>query len=84
MLYKGTVFKRIIGKMTIKWVIFLQFLCKISCKKRFGSHNMTMLYPNLCYNKVSYKRTTLYLLKIIIHQYIKYTNYSDSVVQMSP
>ena len=24
------------------------------------SHNMTVLYPNLCYNKVCYKWTALY------------------------
>ena len=29
--------------------------------KNFGSH-MTMLYPNLCYNKVCYKGTVLYTL----------------------
>ena len=27
--------------------------------KRFGSHNMTMLYPHLCYNEVCYKGITL-------------------------
>ena len=45
---------------------------------------MTMLYPNLCYNDVSYKRTTLYLLDMIIHQCTRYTNHLDSVVQCHP
>ena len=26
-----------------------------------GSHKMTLLYPNLCYNEVCYKGTALYL-----------------------
>ena len=35
-------------------------LCKVpSC------HNMTMLYPNLCYNEVFYKGTVLYSVVII-------------------
>ena len=29
--------------------------------KTFGSHNMTLLYPNPCYNVLCYKGTTLYL-----------------------
>ena len=29
--------------------------------KIFGSHNMTVLYPNLCYNEACYKEATLYL-----------------------
>ena len=28
--------------------------------KKFESHNMTVLYPNQYYNKVCYKKTTLY------------------------
>ena len=27
---------------------------------KIGSHNMTVLYPHLCYNEVSYKGTALY------------------------
>ena len=28
--------------------------------KKIGSHNISMLYPNPCYNKVFYKGTALY------------------------
>ena len=34
--------------------------------KKFESHNMTMLYPNLCYNKACYKKTALIVLSILI------------------
>ena len=30
--------------------------------KQFGSHNMTVLYPNLCSNEVCYKGTALYFV----------------------
>ena len=29
--------------------------------KKFRSHNITVLYPNQCYNEVSYKGNVLYL-----------------------
>ena len=32
------------------------FICKIPWFKKIGCHNMTVLYPNPCYNKVHYKR----------------------------
>ena len=32
---------------------------KFHIKMKNGSHNMTVLYPNLCYNKVCYKGTAL-------------------------
>ena len=50
-------------------VILLSFSYKSIVKlngKTFGSHNMTMLYPNLCYNKACYKKTALYVLSILI------------------
>ena len=31
-----------------------------SMVKKIGSHNMTMLYPNLCLNEVFYKGNVLY------------------------
>ena len=34
--------------------------------KRFRSHNITLLYPNLYYIKACYKRTELYNLKLVI------------------
>ena len=34
---------------------------KNSMLKKFGSHNMTVLNPNLCYNDVCYKGTALYI-----------------------
>ena len=40
-------------------VIFLYFV-KLHGKK-FGSHNMTMLYPNLCNNEACYNVTALYV-----------------------
>ena len=42
-------------------VIFLEFLCKIPCKEKIGSHKITMvLYPNLYYNNMCNKGTSLY------------------------
>ena len=49
--YKGTILQRNYRKMTIKWSFSLNSFVKFHCKK-FGSHNMTVLYPNLCYNEV--------------------------------
>ena len=34
--------------------------------KTFGSHTMTVLYPNQCYNEVCYKGTTQYFLSMFI------------------
>ena len=34
--------------------------------KKFGSHNMTVLYPSLCYNDVWNKGTTLYIETVFI------------------
>ena len=52
--YKGTVLQRNYRKMTII-IPLLNFM-----GKSFGSHNMTVLYPNSCYNEVCYKWTALY------------------------
>ena len=35
------------------------FMTVLLCKN-FGSHSMTLLYPNLFYNKVCYKVSALY------------------------
>ena len=60
--YKGTILQKNYRKMTIPWSFsynpFVKFHGKIN-----GSHNMTVLYPNLCYKKVFYKRTVA--LKLI-------------------
>ena len=56
--FTGTILQRNYRKMTIKlsfsYNSFEKFQVKI-----FGIHIMTMLYPNLCYNEVCNKGTTL-------------------------
>ena len=47
--YKGTI-------LILGILFFVQFHCT-----KFGSHNMIMLYPNPCFNKVRYKETTVHL-----------------------
>ena len=37
------------SKMTILWSFFKNSFVKFPVEK-FGSHGMTVLYPNLCYN----------------------------------
>ena len=32
--------------------------------KKFKSHNMPVLYPNMCYNEVFYKGTELYFIAL--------------------
>ena len=56
--YKGTISQRNYRKMTIQWSFSYDSFVKFHAKK-FGSHNITVLYPNLCYNKVCYKGTIL-------------------------
>ena len=34
--------------------------------KNFGSHNITILNPNLCYKEMHYKETVLYMIRPII------------------
>ena len=50
--YKGTILQRNYRKNDNIIVIFLQFFCKFQ-GYFFLSHNMFMLYPNLCYNNDS-------------------------------
>ena len=59
---KGQFQKEIIGKWPFM-VIFCNFVVKFHGKK-IGSQNMIMLYPNLCYNKVCYKGTSLYMMYV--------------------
>ena len=40
--------------MTIKWSFSTNSFVKFHGKK-FGNHNIAVLYPNLCYTKVLYK-----------------------------
>ena len=72
---KGQFYKGILGKCPF-YSYFLIIPCKIrkmiilwsftiiplqnSMVKKFGSHSMTLLYPDLCYNKACYKGTALY------------------------
>ena len=56
--YKGTILQRHYRKMTIKWSFSYNSFVN-SMIKKFGSHIMIMLYPNLCYSKVCYIGTVL-------------------------
>ena len=47
MLYKGTILLRNYRKMTMLWSFSYNSFVKF-CGKIFGSHNMTVLYPNPC------------------------------------
>ena len=57
--YKGTMLLRNSRKMTILWSFSYNSCIKFTGKK-IGCHNMTVLYPNPCYNEVCYKGTALY------------------------
>ena len=78
--YIGTIFQGNYRKMTISWSFSYNYFVKFH-GKTFGSPNMTMLYLNLCYNKVCYKETALYLLinsydpnKMYMYNVTEYTN----------
>ena len=47
--------------------------------KIFRSHNMTMLYPHLCYNKACYKKTAIYVLSILINGVAPITQYAHAL-----
>ena len=51
-------------KMTISYKYCNSFVKLYGGKN--GSHNMTMLYPNLCYNEVCYKGTALFLISLCL------------------
>ena len=59
--YKWTILQRNYRKMIISWSFSCNSFVKFQGKK-FGSHNMTLLYPNPCYNEVCYIETALGLL----------------------
>ena len=48
---KGTILLRNYRKMTISWSFFYNSFVKFYVET-FGSRNMTLLCPNLCYNEV--------------------------------
>ena len=48
--------------MTILWSFSYNSFVKFHGKK-FGIHNITLLYPNLCYNEMCYKGTEMYAHK---------------------
>ena len=51
--------------MTILWSFSYNSFVKFYLKN--GSHNTTVLYPNLCYNKVCCIETTLYCIFQTVH-----------------
>ena len=57
--FKVTILQRNYRKMTIIWSFSYNSFVKFHGKK-FGSHNMTVLYSNPCFNEVCYKGTALY------------------------
>ena len=60
--YKQTILQSNYRKMIILWSFSYNSFVKLNGKKMRG-HNITMLYPNLCYNEVCYKGTALYHTK---------------------
>ena len=58
--YKGRILQRNYRKMTIKWSFSYNSFVKFHGTK-FGSRNMTVLYPIWCYKEACYKGTVLYL-----------------------
>ena len=52
---KGTILQWNNRKMTISWSFSYNSFVKFNGKN--GSHNMTMLHPNPCYNEMCYKQT---------------------------
>ena len=60
--YEGTILLRNYWEMMISWSISYNSFGKFHVKKNWEPQcNMTVLYPNLCYNEVHYKETALYL-----------------------
>ena len=57
--YVGTILQRNFRKMTITWS-FSYNCCVKLLRKKFGSHNMTVLYPNLCYKKSTLSLPIIY------------------------
>ena len=57
--YKGTILQRNYRKNVHFSLSFSHSSLKNSRINKFGSHNITVVYPNLCYNKMCYKGTAL-------------------------
>ena len=53
-------YKRNHRKMTMECSFSYNSFVKFCGKKNIGGHNITVLYPNLCYSKLCYKGTALY------------------------
>ena len=51
--YKATILQRNDRKMTMAWSISYNSFVKLQDKK-IGSHKMSLLHPNPCYNEVCY------------------------------
>ena len=58
--FKQTNLQRNNRKMTISWSFSYISLVKLHGNKTV-SHNTTLLYPNLCYSKVFYRGSALYM-----------------------
>ena len=58
--YKVKTLQRNCREMTILWLFSYISFVKFHGKK-FGSHHMTMLNPNLCYIEMYYKGMALYV-----------------------
>ena len=71
--YNGTILQRNYREMTITWSFSNNSFVKFHGKIFFGSYIMTMIYPNLWYNKVYYKGTALYFDLIL---YVPVSNFS--------
>ena len=56
---KGQFSKKNYRKMTISWSFSFNSFVKFHGEK-IWSHNITVLYANLCYNQVCYEKTALY------------------------
>ena len=83
---KGTILQRNYRKITILWSFSYNSLVKFHDGKKSGSHNMTMLYPNLCsevyykgtYNKIYTSHVVCYIPLGSSHSYFSCINPSIS------
>ena len=74
--YKGTILQWNYRNMTIYG--HLPIVPSLnSMVKKYGNHNMTLLYPNLFYNEVVYKGSTLY------YQTAQHTSEKDKEAALS-
>ena len=61
-------------KMTMEWSFFPHNTFIKFHGKKYGSHNMNTLYPNLCCSKMCYKETALYILQDMCYYAYKAQN----------